>query len=130
MNAHAANSELKDHLVEEAHTSSGCSVWNRTSKLILRRLLWHHRALICCQCDEDPGLVPLFQHRVTNPQDLSRFSPSISPACVAKVKEVMAAYVHCANYSQVWVAVSLRAASYVGWGFFWSEIGVLNCSIQ
>lgn len=39
--------------------SSGCSVWNRTSKLILHRLLWCCRALICCQCDEAPGPVPL-----------------------------------------------------------------------
>lgn len=46
-------------LLEGADLSSGCSGWNRTSKLILHRLLWHCRALICCQCDEDPGPVPL-----------------------------------------------------------------------
>lgn len=35
--------------------SSGCSAWNRTSKLIFHRLLWRRRALICCQCNEAAG---------------------------------------------------------------------------
>lgn len=88
--------------MEEADISSGCSVWNRTSKLILRRLLWHCRALICCQYDEDPGPVPPF----FNTQALIRqtfhvfYSPpsSPSPECSAniKVKEVRDAYVRSA----------------------------------
>lgn len=47
-----AAGSFRGHPVEEL-ISSGSSAWNRTSKLIWRRLRWHRRALICCQCDED-----------------------------------------------------------------------------
>lgn len=74
--------------MEEADISRGCSVWNRTSKLILHRLLWHRRAVICCQRDEDPGPVPLVNAEALIRQTFPRFPSSPSPDRSVKVKEV------------------------------------------
>lgn len=88
---------FRGHLVEGSWYPAVAPCGIAHQKLIWRRLLWHRRALICCQCDEDaepntpsspyttyhnppqPPTTPPPQHRASNPRDLFTPRPPPSP---------------------------------------------------
>lgn len=115
--------------------SSGCSAWNRTSKLILCRLLWRRRgALICCQRDEAPGPVPLSNTEALIHKTFHVFFSASSPDQTTKVTRfplksrlvntswasplILVFIVFQFKESWFWCILPLRATSYFEVYFF------------
>lgn len=126
---------FRGHLVEGSWYPEAAPCGIAHQKLIWRRLLWHRRALICCQCDEDaepskhptpPTTTyhnlqqPLFQHRASNPRDLFTprpppSPPPPSPVHAGKVTGVTSLYIQ-PIIAPVCSVVTLWAASWCGGG--------------